>query len=251
MARPAERYLVPKRLQPYTLPLYRVACRAKLGWQTLISRVNPRPVLILGNQKSGTTAIAALLGHLTRLSTTLDLGREIKDPTYDRVTRGELTFEQLIQRNKLDFSRRIVKEPHLTMFYAELLRCFPDAPIVFVVRDPRDNIRSILNRLNLPGNAGRLSEEDGARIKRVWHLVLDNRWLGIEGSDYIEQLAGRWRRAAEIYLANQQRMILVRYEDFLRDKPGIMQRLAESLGLKAVADISEMVDVQFQPRGSP
>jgi hypothetical protein len=248
--RRSERYIVPKRLQPYTRPLYRLARQTKIGLQTLICRVNPRPVLILGNQKSGTTAIAALLGQLTRRSVTLDLAREVHDPTYDRLHRKELTFEDFIGRNKLDFSRQIVKEPFLTLFQAELRRRFPDSPMVFVVRDPRDNLRSILNRLELPGDLATLPERDLSRISRVWRLVLDNRWLGIAGENYIEQLAGRWRWTAESYLADQDKMILIRYEDFLLDKASAIGRLAAAVGLTAVADISEMVDVQFQPRGN-
>lgn len=244
-----ERYIVPRPLQPYTLPLYRLVRRLKTALQTATCRVNPRPVLVLGNQKSGTTAIAALLGELTGLSTTLDLRRELTEPTFPRVRRGELTFDQFIRANKLDFSRRIVKEPNLTLFYSELKRRFPESPVAFVVRDPRDNLRSMLNRCQLPGDGTRSCAEDLAQVNQAWKVVIDNRWLGVEGERTVEQLAGRWCLMARIYLSHADEMILVRYEDFLRDKVDAITRLARELKLDPVADIRNLVDVQYQPRG--
>jgi hypothetical protein len=249
MPHPAATHIVPKPLQPYTLPFYRLTRRLKTALLRATCRVNPNPILVLGNQKSGTTAIAALLGELAKSSVTLDLTREIAEPTYPRLRKGELTLEQFIRRNKLDFSRRIVKEPHLTPFYAELKDRFPESPFVFVVRDPRDNLRSILNRLQLPGDRVRLTEQDLADVGAAWRLVLDNRWLDVGGDHYVEQLAGRWLLLAQVYLAHAKEMILVRYEDFLLDKIGTIQRLAGQVDLETRADISGSVERQFQPRG--
>jgi hypothetical protein len=249
MPQQSRRYIVPKPLQRYTQPFYRLARRAKIALHTATCRLHPRPILMLGNQKSGTTAIAALLAALTDSAVTLDLVREIDEPTYPRLRKRELTLAQFIRRNRLDFSRRIVKEPHLTPFYADLKRRFPESPFVFVIRDPRDNLRSILNRLKLPGDRPRLLDSDIAEVSSAWRLVLDNRWLDVDGDGYIEQLSGRWLLLTRIYLANAANVTLVRYEDFQLDKIGTVKHLAERLELPAVADISGLVDVQFQPRG--
>ena len=194
--------ITPKVLRPYTLGPYRFGRRIIRGLRSAVSRVNPRPILVLGNQKSGTTAIAALLAEATGLSVTLDLQREVDEPTFPRVRTGGMSFDDFIRRNRLDFSRRIVKEPNLTLFPRELRDRFPESPIVFIIRDPRDNIRSILDRLGLPGDCDCLGDERWATVSEAWRTVLDNRWLGIEHEHYVAQLAGRWRFAAETHRAS-------------------------------------------------
>jgi hypothetical protein len=232
--------LVPGPLQPL----------AKKAWVALIVRINPNPILILGNQKSGTSAIAALLAEMTGLSVTIDLKNEIDYPTYDRVFRDELSFSELVNHNKLDFSKDIIKDCDLILLYPKLAEYFPESKFVFILRDPRDNIRSILNRVKLPGNLSRVDEFQWAKIPPAWKLILDCRWLGLEGENYIELLAARWNLMADIFLKNRNRMRLVCYEDFLKDKIGKIARLAQDLELKQVNDIADKVDIPFQPPGN-
>lgn len=227
------------------------ALPAKLHQELQIrtARVNPKPILVLGNQKSGTSAIAALLAEMTGLSVSIDLRKEIENPTYHKVKQGKLPFAEFVKLHKFDFSRAIVKEPNLTLFYEELLDYFPQSKLVFVVRDPRDNIRSILNRLKIPGNLSGLSPKYQGEMTPAWDLIVDNRWLGLNG-DYIEMLAQRWNLMADVLLNHQEQMMISRYEVFLQDKVGEITRLAKSLNLQEVNDISAKVDIQFQPRGN-
>jgi hypothetical protein len=74
--------------------------------------------------------------------------------------------------------------------------------------------------------------------------------MGLKGENYIELLAKRWKRAAAVYRENRDAMHLVRFEDFLDDKVRTIDSLAVSLNLNPVEDISDQVDVQFQPRGN-
>jgi hypothetical protein len=204
---------------------------------------------MLGNQKSGTTAIAALLSEMTGLSVTLDLKSEMKNPVIHRVKRGGLSMEDFVRLNKLDFSRDIIKEPSLSPFFRELSECFPRSKFVMVIRDPRDNIRSILNRLKIPGHLDDITDEYTSRITPAWALIIDGRWLGLDGKNYVEMLAQRWNYITDSYLDNSGRMLLLRYEDFSKDKVGELERLAEALGLEKKRDVSRRVDVQFQPAG--
>jgi hypothetical protein len=217
--------------------------------QIRTARVNQNPILVLGNQKSGTSAIAALLAEMTGLSVSIDLRKEIENPTYHKVKQGELSFAEFVKLHKLDFSRAIVKEPNLTLFYEELVDYFPQCQFVIVIRDPRDNIRSILNRLKIPGNLERLSTEYQEEMTPAWDLILDNSWLGLNG-DYIEMLAQRWNLMTDVFLNHSEQMILSRYEVFVQDKVGEIARLAKSLNLPQVNDIAAKVDIQFQPRGN-
>lgn len=210
--------------------------------------VNEAPVLVLGNQKCGTTPIAALLAQAVGSSVTLDI-RGIYEPVQTRLHRGELTFDSFVADNRLDFSREIVKEPNLTFLYEELSARFPASSMVFINRDPRTNIKSILNRLSLPGDIHELNEALLREVSPEWRLALDGSWLGLEGGNYIEMLAARWNLAADTYLENAADMPLVLYEDFFRNKVGEIYRLAERLGLRPINDISGSVDRQYQPRG--
>ncbi len=213
------------------------------------ARPHPHPIFVLGNQKSGTTAIAALLARASGLSSTLDLQRENLKPGYHLVGQDELSLEKFVKKNKLAFSREIVKEPNLTFLFPKLIKKYPESKFVFIVRDPRDNIRSILDRQCFPGN---LSELDAQRIDNllpVWKQIHNGTWPNCKEGNYVEKLAFRWNLAANLFLEYRPKSILVLYEEFLDDKAGCIARLLNILGKTPVKDIADVVDVPFQPRG--
>jgi hypothetical protein len=231
------------------LGLPRAALRSFRGRS---ARVNERPVFVLGNQKSGTSAIAALLGVMTGERVALDFPAErTKDPAFIRRLLGDISFDEFIERNLLDFSSAIVKEPNLTLLYDDLAHRFPAARFVFVVRDPRDNIRSILDWVEVPGDLEALDSAHTEELTTVQRSVLDAAWLGLAAPEthYVEQLATRWRFLADVYLENQGTIVLQRYEDFRADKEGSIRRLADRVGLRPGRRIGEVADKQFQPPG--
>jgi len=236
-------------LRPIGRALYHAAVRIGFAVTSPVCRINKRPIIVLGNQKSGTTAIAALLAELTALSVTLDLTLEVLRPSYEHLRRGDMSFERFVQRNRLSFSRDIVKEPSLTVFHSQLAAYFPEARFVYVLRDPRDNIRSILNRLQLPGNLADLPPRHGSAIPLAWWQVLDGGWLGVSGDNYVGRLAARWNLLTDVYGMNHDGMRLVRYEDFRRHKTPTIAALADDLGLRCRRDITRSVDKPFQPPG--
>ncbi|MFP6630529.1 MAG: sulfotransferase domain-containing protein [Myxococcota bacterium] len=246
---------VPAPLRPSTILLGREVRDIAYRAMNVFSKVNARPLFVLGNQKSGTTAIAALLAEATGRSVTLDLAREVWNPTFHKIPSGELAFDDFVARNRWGFSREIVKEPNLTLFYPELVRTFPEATFLFVLRDPRDNIRSLLNRLNLPGDLDTLPEAAWSTHNPLstpgWGVVFDARWRGIPGEHYIDRLAHRWRFCVEVYQANAARMQLCRYEDFIADKAGKIVAIAETLEYPIVGDLEGRLDYPFQPGGDP
>ena len=216
-----------------------------------IAHANKNPVFILGNQKSGTSAICSLLGFATGLSVSNDLRREIGKQYYLRLVNDGVPFSKLVSRNRLDFSRDIIKEPNLALFFNELKNYFPLARFAIVIRDPRDNIRSILNRVNVPGNLESLGKSGNYRIDPGFELVLGDYFPAIRsGNHYIEQLAERWNYFFDVYSNNKEHLVLIRYEDFNKDKPRAIAGLAEALGLEQKYDISDKVDIQFQSRGN-
>ncbi|MFW5879863.1 MAG: sulfotransferase [bacterium] len=226
--------------------------KAKVELFSINAKVNPEPIFVLGNQKSGTSAIAALLASATGLSVSVDLSKEwlYKRKVYLLVKESQMSFSEFIERNKLDFSRDIIKEANLTIFFDELTQYFPKAKFVFVVRDPRTNIRSILNRVGVPGNLDSLTNwSQKPHIPLGWEKVINGKWLGLDGDNYISMLAQRWNFMTEIYLNNKENFVLTRYEDFVEDKVGEISRIANKLSLTPNYDISSKINIQYQPKG--
>lgn len=218
----------------------------------LRAQPHPRPIFILGHQKSGTSVIADLLGQMCGLTVAIDLKRDVHRPAFQLVQFGDLSFDAYRRRNAFEFSHDIIKEANLTPMFVHLHARYPKSQYVFVVRDPRDNIRSILQRLGLsgnpndvPGDAWRLVVSD------TWELILDGGWLGMSCDDYVDGLARRWQLFADVYAQHRDCFITVRYEDFVADKVGTIERLAARLGFDAQRDISHLVDVQHQHKGDP
>lgn len=212
-------------------------------------RPNDHAIIVLGNPKAGTTAIAALLAGYGDLSVTLDLWPRLRRlETLAAVHAGELPFEAFVRRFRADFARDVVKDPHLTFLYPQLRQRFPDARFVMVMRDPRDNIRSILNRLRLPGDLEQLDPEAYERMRPLWEAILKSPWLDVEGN-YVERLAGRWAAAARVYIDHADAIELIRFEDFLADKMGAIAALADRLEIERRGRIEDKLDTPFQPPG--
>ena len=227
------------------------AIDAQRAVQTRGKRICDDPIFVLGNQKSGTTIIAALMGKATNRDVTLDLTyyNDNCGEHYYEVYARTVSFRKFIEMNRLEFSNPIIKEPNLTHFYSELRKYFPLGKFMMIVRDPRDNIRSILNRFKLPGDLKDLDDEHRKLLIGPWPMVFDGTWCGLEGENYIEMLAERWNLFVQTYMAHQQEMLLCRYEDFLNDKVGEIHHLCQDQGLTVTNDIRDQVDVQYQSKG--
>lgn len=211
--------------------------------------IHPDPGFILGMQKSGTSAVAGLLSLRTGIPIALDLAREWRRCTIVRASGSDRAFERYVRRNGIDFARRIVKEPGLTYVYDRLAARWPSARSLVVVRDPVATIRSIVERLEIPGDLDASAVDMRRRVPQAWHAVLDNRWLGVRSEHYIDQLADRWCIAAKLALEESDRRMTIRYEDFVADKIGVLDEIAEHFELPIVAEVDAFLEVPFQPPG--
>lgn len=211
---------------------------------------NEEPIIVLGHPRSGTTAIAGLLAEHSGRSATLDLWPRLNRPdTLAAVHSGRMSMDEFVHRFRAEFARDIVKDPHLTFLYPALARRFPRARFVMVMRDPRDTIRSVLDRLGLPGNLRDLDPAVYGEMRPLWAAILKGSWVEVEGT-YIERLAGGWSLGAGVYLEQPQAMELIRFEDFLADKAGAILELAARLGLEQRGRIENQLDRRFQPAGN-
>ena len=228
------------------------------NWATplrpLVYRFYPKheaPIFVLGNQKSGTSAVAALLARATGLSYDIDLGG-LRTPQYDTIYSDRTQLGGVLaNRAGVEISKGLVKEPNLTFLLPELRSLYPRSRYAFVIRHPYANIRSILNRLKLPGDLASIDVADYPEISPMWEAILYNRWVGDTGQplNYVGRSAERWRVAASIYLASGPETQLIKYEDFNASKLAAIAGLAERLKLPIKYDISPYLDVQYQRAG--
>ena len=208
-------------------------------------KINEDPIIILGNQKSGTTAIATLLAKRANLKATIDTS-VLWEPNLTKLLNKQTTLKEVVVKNKKAFANKIIKEPNLTFFYQDLMSIFPNPTFIFIIRDPRSNIRSILNRINVDGL---LDEFDGInKVSFLWRHIFSDKFS--DKSHYIEILADRWNFCSNVFLNNKNNMILLRYEDFLSDKLYYIDLILDKLNILPVNDISSILDKQFQPKGN-
>lgn len=211
-----------------------------------------KKLIILGNQKTGSTAIAALTSMRSGQSVMLDIQDAITDVSWQLVQKYKVAqFSDFVYRYKDDFSKKIIKEPSLTFYKDDLDKIFPNSNYIFISRNPIDNIRSILNRLKIPGHLPDIEYDDWDELNMypIWRLALDSTWLGQPRGNYIEALAYRWCVAAESYLSSPNDVFLVRYEDFKVDKVGTIDLICDQFDLPKVQDIRESQNRQYQAKG--
>ncbi len=227
-----------------------------------IYRPHAEPVFVLGNQKSGTTVIAALLAKAIGKPATLDFFHHSGPEDVVRYARGQLSLERIVRKNVVEFSRPIIKEPDLTFFVEDINRKFPLSPVVFIVRDPINNIRSILNRLTISGQETHLTVDQFGRLPLPWRILISltsipkkhqitDLQVRSEPNKvfHLDALIYRWAACANLVsnLSSRVDTHTVRYEDFVNDKTGCIARLVDRLGMHQINDVSEMVEKQYQP----
>ncbi len=203
------------------------------------------PVLILGNQKTGSTAIARLLAVWGNLRAVTDVPL-LQSPNTN-LPNDPAAVERFIQGMRYYFRHDLVKENALTPATEALLDVLPRARPLYVVRHPVHNVRSILDRLGLPGEPQSfrtLELSDGG-----WQPIVENHHFEGQADDHITSLAQRWSHTTAIYQRHRERLTLVRYEDFMDNKQNCIRRLANRLGVPHENDIRPLLDVPFQPRG--
>ena len=219
-------------------------------WPALTRRTNKipyAPVIVLGNQKSGTSVIANLIAEYGDLSRIIDIP-ETWWPALKYLLSGEQDLAEFVKKHKRRFSKGVIKEPNLTFLYPQLKTVLPCAKYLFVIRDPRTNIRSILNRVGLPGNATDKVLKQ-LTIPHKWKPIFDANLWKLTGRHYIDILAERWNLAVDVYLDNMEDMLLFRYEDFLVDKISSIHEIGQKLNIEHRRSIDSIIDIQYQPIG--
>lgn len=221
-------------------------------YSSLLGSGNTR-VVVLGHQKSGTTAIANLIAKSSKISYS-------NDPIYNTdknsirvlkyVYEDLPSFYEHVRKNKSKFFHNIVKDPDFSFSFDAVKELYPESKYLFIERNPVDIIRSIFNRLGIDGRIDRKSI-DGISLKKgteQWRYILNGN--GNDEYTVIERLAHRIETCNKIYKENEDDLILLKYEDFLSDKKAFIEDCCRMLSLPIKKDISDEVDTQFQPKGN-
>jgi Sulfotransferase family len=223
--------------------LYLLKRKLERRWKVFKNkRIKPNKdaIWVFGMQKAGTTAIAALLAHRANKKVSLDTPL-LWQPYLRQIKNHEIDFSKHVKKNPYWFSKDILKEPTASLLIKEIEKVFYLKKYVFIIRNPFDLIRSILDRLNLPGNKINVDEED---IDKNWRYLLNN------GENYIEKLAEEYVEVYSQleYIENNQ-CVLVKYEDFVKDKIYFINQLCDDLYLQKRQSIDDLKDKNFQPKG--
>lgn len=219
-----------------------------------------RPVFVVSSPRSGSTLLFETLAQAPGLFTT---GRESHAliegmPALNAGMRGfesnrlaaadasaavseELRrrlFSQLRDRDGRQPLKRplrvLEKTPKNSLRVPFLAQAFPEAHFVYLYRDPRQTLSSMIEAWQsgrfrtypkLPGWEG-----------LPWSLLLVPQWRELKGRPLPEIVAAQWERTTRILLDDLEalpadRCHVVRYDEFLTDPAGQMQRLCGDLGL--------------------
>jgi uncharacterized protein (TIGR03032 family) len=154
----------------------------------------------------------------------------------DPQTAERIRLELTMGRGGGDPDRRIVDAaPRHALRIPFLDAIFPDASFVFVYRDPRETIASIVEAWqsgnhvtypSLPGWPG-----------PPWSLLLVPGWRELAGADVVEIAAAQWETTTRIVLGDldqlsPERWSVIDFAAIAANPEGVLTRLADFLGLE-------------------
>ena len=205
------------------------------------------PVFVLGAPRSGTTFLGSCIGALPEVSyhfeprVTKAAARQVFEGTWSerRAARVFRTSYRLLLLAAGDGGRRFVeKNPENCFVVPFLVRAFPDARFVQIVRDGRDVAVSHAEKPWLAAaSAGSGRRGRGGQAWGPWARwwVEPERAAEFEAASDLTRTAWSWRRftsAARTALAElpPERVLTVRYEELVTDPEQAARTLAAFFG---------------------
>jgi hypothetical protein len=134
-----------------------------------------------------------------------------------------------------------------------LFELFPDAIFIYVKRDGRDNINSLIHGWGKPNEFATWSQDIPADIQiengtyRQWAFFLFPGWRSFVSSSIEEVCAQQWITANQSVLVSkreipQRQWIEVFYEDMLTSSTEAFRRIFEKLNLRFTDEIKQHCD---------
>jgi hypothetical protein len=142
---------------------------------------------------------------------------------------------QSIQRAQLQPLRMLEKTPKNSLRVSLLNRIFPDALFIYLVRNPRDNISSIIDAWD-SGRFVTYPTLEG--LNKPWSLLLPPGWQSYHEAPIEEIAAFQWRSANEAILQelgklDRDRWTAVSYRQQLDSTEDTLVRLCEFCDISA------------------
>lgn len=263
----------------YAQPLERPAAAPRPsapGVPTARPRVLRRPIFIVAAPRSGSTLLFETLAESDRIVTVggeahwLAEGVRALRPGSDAVDSNRLTadhltpviadhlaaqiIERLVDRRRApvgadDERVFLEKTPKNALRIPFFDAAFPDARFVFLWRDPRQNLSSIMEAWR-SGRFETYPRLDG--FAGAWSLLLPPGYAALSGRPLEEIAAFQWESANRIILDDLGRLapdrwMTVNYADFLRDPRAEAQRLCAFAGIDLDADLDVRLSSVLPP----
>jgi hypothetical protein len=139
--------------------------------------------------------------------------------------------------------RLLEKTPKNALRIPFFLKAFPDARFIFLWREPRGNLGSIIDAWQ-SGNWITYRDLDG--WDGSWSMLLPPGWQGLRGHPLEEIAAYQWQCTNRIVIDDlgglpRDRWISLSYEEFLADPVSSTRKLCEFAGIEFDAPLSERV----------
>jgi len=236
-----------------------------------------RPVFIIAAPRSGSTLLFETLAESHSICT---LGGEshaviegaqpnlrpgAPDVDSNRLDRRHATPEAIRQLHE-DFAaqrraspgaqgadpaslRFLEKTPKNALRIPFLDAAFPDAQYIFLWRDPRPNLASIIEAWK----AGRWVTYRGLDEREdPWSLLLPPGWREMRGKSLAEIAAFQWESANRIALddlakLDRNRWTSVKYEDLVSNPRAVIDRLTKFMGLGIDAGLEQRLSAPLPP----
>lgn len=231
-----------------------------------------RPIIIISAPRSGSTLLFELLSHSESLWTiggeshaVIEKHRQLNitakgfasnaldisdwDADIDQQLKAD--FEAALRdhqgapyQDKLGPIRFLEKTPKNSLRIDFLNKLFPDAHFIYLVRDPKENIASIMQAWRsgrfrtypgLPGWGG------------DWSLLLPPGWQALRGKPLEQVACFQWCQANDHIMASldklpQDRWHLVSYHDLVADPKGTTQKIVDFCQLPLDDSLAERCD---------
>ena len=225
----------------YAEAVARLLPRSRRHSRRDLEAVAERPVFVVGAPRSGTTVVAGAIGRVPGL---VDLG-ELKPlkaaiPRLASVPEDEAAKElrgmlETVRRYGLVRHLRAVEQSPETVFVlGAVLRAYPQAAIVHMLRDPRDVASSLLQKGWLRAGRGGRDDvgEPYGHYARFW--VEPDRVQEFDEADDARRAGWAWRRYVTAARAAPSATIEVRYEELAADAEAASEPLAAHIGADPV-----------------
>jgi hypothetical protein len=227
-----------------------------------------RPIIVLASPRSGSTLFYETLTRAKDLWTVGGESHAIIEeiPEFSTIYNGSISnaltendgttravevlrerFQQqlrdsknnLLDQQQLKKVRFLEKTPKNSLRIRFLNKVFPDAIFVHLIRDPKDNISSIIEGWrsghfitypHLPG------------FNNQWSYLLPPKWEALKGKPIEEVATFQWQAANQAIIDDlkhipESRQYAVNYQDFLDNTGTVINKLCNFIGIEYDAEL--------------